>query len=122
MGEKTLTDEVRRSTEKTRAAVVAIWEKYSGTLFERVALLERATSALREGSLSEELRRDAEMEAHKLAGSLGTFGLPEGSKLAGEIEMIFQPEGPRNHVEKHRLSELLGSLRKELERGPAGAG
>jgi len=113
-----LTEELRQPPEKTRAAVAALWERFAKTIFERLALLERASRALQEGSLSEGLRQDAEMGAHKLAGSLGTFGLPEGSKLAEEIESIFQAGGLRDQEQSDRLSELVGSLRKELERRP----
>ena len=114
-----MTEELRTPPEKTRAAVAALWEKFSENLFGRLALLERATQALREGCLSEELRQEAEMGAHKLAGSLGTLGLPQGSKLAEEMELIFQAGGPRNQAQSDRLSELVGSLRQELERGPS---
>ena len=74
---------------------------------------------MREGCLSEELRQEAEIGAHKLAGSLGTFGLSEGSNLAEEMELIFQAGEPRNQAQSERLAELVGSLRKELERGPS---
>ena len=118
-GKRTVTEELRSPAEKTRAAVAALWEKFSETLFGRLALLERAIGALREGSLSEDLRQEAEMGAHKLAGSLGTFGLPEGSKLAAEMELIFHAGIPRDQAQSERLAELVGSLRKEMERGPS---
>ena len=111
-------EELRSPPEKTRAALAALWEKFSEVLFGRLALLERATQALREGCLSEELRQEAAMGAHKLAGSLGTFGLPEGSNLAEQMELMFQ-RGSWNQAQSERLSILVGSLRKELERGPS---
>ena len=109
-------DAPRSSPDKTRAAVAALWTKFSGKLFERLAVLERVSEALLDGRLDDELRHEAETEAHKLAGSLGTFGLAEGSRLAEELESILQPGGPLNQAESHRVSELAGSLRKELER------
>ena len=90
-----MTEELRTPPEKIRAAVAALWEKFSENLFGRLALLEQASRALREGCLSAELRQEAAMEAHKLAGSLGTFGLAEGSKLAAEMELILEAGGPR---------------------------
>ena len=114
-----MTEELRSPPEKTRAAVAALWEKFSESLFERLVLLERAIGALRQGCLSEELRQEAAMAAHKLAGSLGTFGLAEGSKLAEEMEAIFEAGGLWNQAQSDRLSQLLGSLRKEMEWGPS---
>jgi HPt (histidine-containing phosphotransfer) domain-containing protein len=40
------------------------------------------------------LRRDAEHEAHKLAGSLGMFGFPTGSELARELELMLEGDAP----------------------------
>ena len=74
---------------------------------------------MREGCLSKELRQEAEMGAHKLAGSLGTLGLPEGSKLAEEMEWILQAGALRNPAQSDRLAELVGSLRREMEQGPS---
>ena len=109
--------DARRSTpDNIRATVAALWTKFSGKIFGRLAVLEGVGEALREGRLNEELRQEAEMEAHKLAGSLGTLGLAEGSRLAEELESILQAGVPLNQAESHRVSELAGSLRKELER------
>ena len=113
-----MTEELRKPTEKTRAAVAALWKKFSEQLFERVALLEGAGRAFEKGCLSEEQRQEAKMAAHKLAGSLGTFGLAEGSKLAAEVESILEAGGSRDPAEGARLLELAGNLRKELEQGP----
>ena len=96
--------------------MAALWPKFSGKLFEKLAVLDSMSKALRDGRLSDELRREAAMVAHKLAGSLGTFGLAEGSKLAEELESIVQADGPLSQAESQRVSELVGSLRKELER------
>jgi HPt (histidine-containing phosphotransfer) domain-containing protein len=113
-----LTEELQKPPEKTRAAVSALWAKYSEKIFARVAMLEGACQALQKNCLSEELRQEAKMAAHKLAGSLGTFGHAEGSKLAGEMESILEEGGSRDQAQTDRLSELAESLRKELEHGP----
>ena len=72
--------------ENVTAAVAKIWEQRKPKIIGRVDFLEQATLALLEGKLEEETRREAQREAHKLAGSLTTFGYPEGSRLAREIE------------------------------------
>lgn len=83
-------------------------------------MLEQAAVALLEGALGEALREQAEREAHKLAGSLGTFGFAHGSRLAGEMERLFRAGKPLGQAETLRLSELVVALRQELER-PAAA-
>lgn len=113
-----MTEELQKPTDKTRAAVAALWEKFSEKFFERVSLLDGACAALEKGRLSEEVRQEARMAAHKLAGSLGTFGIAEGSKLAAEMESILEAGGSPDQAQIHRLFELAANLRKELEQGP----
>jgi chemotaxis protein histidine kinase CheA len=48
--------------------------------------------ALLEGTLTEELRHQAIVEAHTLVGSLGSFGFTEASRLSRELEHIFKAE------------------------------
>jgi diguanylate cyclase (GGDEF)-like protein len=107
-------------SQQVRAAVAQIWERSKGTVLNRVVVLEQATVALLEDALGETLREQAEREAHKLAGSLGTFGFAHGSRLAGEMEHLFRAGKPLGRAETLRLSELVVALRQELER-PAAA-
>src|SRR5689334_465473 len=74
--------------ERLKEGVSALRERFRGVQLERVAIVERAALALLEGGLDEGLRGDAERAAHKLAGSVGTYGYAEGSELAREIEQI----------------------------------
>ena len=76
------------------AAVAAAWEEARPRIMGRVAALEAAAAAVRDGGLDTEMRRSAEAEAHKLAGSLGMFGFPLGSELAHEIETRLDGDGP----------------------------
>ena len=70
-------------------ALKLLWLKFLPQMQERVAVLEEANSALQSSSLSDEQRAAAGAAAHKLAGSLGTFGLTEGTNLAREAEQIY---------------------------------
>ena len=56
----------------------------------RLCAMRRTSSPI--GSLDNQTRKNAEAAAHKLAGVLGTFGLPEGSKLASKIEDLLAQE------------------------------
>ena len=105
--------------EQTIDAVAVLWERFKGTNFERAAVLEQYVTLLLEGSLTDEARRSAEREAHKLAGTLGTFGLPEGSSIARQMEHILQGDALLSLDQTRSLSELVLALGHELERGPA---
>ena len=102
------------------AALAALWEKFREGTFRRVAVLDEAALALREGRLNEEMRRAAEREAHKLAGAAGTFGFAEATRLAREAEQMLEGIHPLDAARVRRLGELAAALRRELER-PIGA-
>ena len=102
--------------QQIMAELAEIWEHCQGTITEQIAVLEQAAMALMEGTLDDELRRQAGREAHKLAGSVGTFGFTEGSRLAREIEHLLQAGGTLEQTHALRLSDLVMALLKELER------
>jgi CheY-like chemotaxis protein len=101
-------------------ALAALWAKFREGTFRRVAVLDDAALALREGRLDDELRRAAEREAHKLAGAAGTFGFAEATHLAREAEQMLEGSDPLDASQVQRLGELAAALRHELER-PVGA-
>lgn len=71
---------------QTRAAVAKIWQRTKLINLERLGLIEQAITALQLGQIEAELHQRAQQAAHKLVGSLGTFGFTEGSTLARELE------------------------------------
>jgi diguanylate cyclase (GGDEF)-like protein len=101
-----------------RKAMSAIWERSRDTIMGRVGVLEAAVLALLAGSLTAESRRQAEREAHKLAGTVGTFGFDEASKLAREAEELLSGTGAIGPTDTVRLSNLAVQMRRQLERSP----
>jgi HPt (histidine-containing phosphotransfer) domain-containing protein len=85
---------------------------------ERLSVIEEAYAAALSTALDDEARHNAESAAHKLAGALGSIGLPEGSVTAAEIEALLQPGSTLSDAQLSRLSELLANLRSQLTRGP----
>jgi HPt (histidine-containing phosphotransfer) domain-containing protein len=81
---------------------------------ERVQVVEDAVMALHRDELDPALRERAAHEAHKLAGSVGTFGFPEGTRLARELERVFRANRALDASDATRLSELVTALRREL--------
>ena len=97
------------------ALIARIWAESAGELQERLDAIDAAGAALLAGSLDDERRARAVTGAHKLRGSLGTFGLPGGSDLAGELEMMLRATGDPPVL---RLSELAERLRAIVNTGP----
>lgn len=99
-----------------RAAGAAIWQRGRLTQERRLHILEAAVIALLEGHLTEEDRAGAEREAHKLAGSAGTFGLHRASELARELEVLLADpsQHPGNGL---RGGELVDALSTEIRDG-----
>ena len=104
-----------RAQDQVLDMVAQIWEQSKDKIVARIDTLERATIELLDGRLEAGLRREAEREAHKLAGSLTTFGFPEGSRLSREIEQTFQAESPLEPKDALQLSEKVVSLRQTLD-------
>jgi CheY-like chemotaxis protein len=95
-------------------ALDASWTRGRDAQLRRVALLERAIVALMAGALEDDERQLAIGEAHKLAGSLGSFGLAEGSRLAAEIEMAWSVEDAQP-ADPARLAALVVGLRTVVQ-------
>jgi len=66
-----------------------IWERTKETTFSRIQDLFDALQTLEKGEISEDSRERSQRTAHKLAGSLGTFGFEEGSRIAQRLEKTF---------------------------------
>lgn len=109
----------RPEQDQALAAIAELWNKFRATIMLRVDVCEGAALALVEGCLGEELRRKAAQEAHKLAGSVGSFGYAEGTRLARELEHLFQGNKPIEPSKGLHTAEIVLSLRKCLGREPS---
>ena len=81
--------------QQLNEAIAAVWERRRDQVMGRVVVLVRVAESLRESAAPEiepgeapELTSEAKDEAHRLAGSLGSFGFDEGSGIAAEIEEL----------------------------------
>ncbi len=86
-----------------------LWAKFLPEIERRAASLEAAAQALCDGSLSAELQTAAHADAHKLAGSLGTFGLQQGTELARQAELMLADSVTAS--ESARLESIVRDLR-----------
>ncbi|HEX8391271.1 MAG TPA: response regulator, partial [Longimicrobium sp.] len=101
------------------AAVAGVWQRFREPVLRRVDALEGAAMGLLEGRLDAETRRAAEREAHKLAGSVGTFGFGEASRLSREAETLLAGPGALGQADALRLADLAVAIRRELTADPA---
>lgn len=104
------------SAERARAAAIALWEQFKHPSLERLAVLDQAVIALQSGSLPPDLETQARYAAHKLAGSLGMFGFPQGSQLGQQIERWFETADRR--TELALLEAWVFQLHHELNQAP----
>lgn len=103
-----------KSSAGDRSAIDQVLARFRGVFSQQVAVLEQAKTALFAGNLEPELQQAAKHEAHKLAGSMASFGYPEGSKLARSAEHLLSNNRPFTAEEITRLSELVTGLQQEL--------
>jgi len=104
--------------QEFKALLARLWEETKEVTLGRITVIEDASTALVRGSLTPDLRVRAASEAHKLAGSLGTFGFSEGFQLSRTIEQMLKAEADLDRDRGSQLAQLLRQLRCELEKAP----
>ena len=102
--------------------LLAIWEASRGVLQNQIDVIEQAVVAGIEGRLGIECQREAWRQAHKLAGSLGTFGFRDASRLARTLELGLAPtellDAPHALDLSHLVIDLHGQI-AEPSTGPS---
>jgi HPt (histidine-containing phosphotransfer) domain-containing protein len=92
-----------------------MWMKFLPDVRERAVVLDAAAKAAADGALNEAIRADALSAAHKLAGTLGTFGLARGTDLARELELLYASNEGLEGAKVKRLASLAGEIRAIIE-------
>lgn len=102
-----------------RQRLAMMWAKFAPANRERVEWLKGKVLDLFDGAtLSEADRREMEREAHKLVGSLGTFGFPRASIVAREVEMHVSPTKGLPMLDPAQLLEWIQAIAREIEKDP----
>jgi HPt (histidine-containing phosphotransfer) domain-containing protein len=96
------------------AALDRMWVKFLPDLREHVRVLDAAAGALAAGELDDGLRSQAQGTAHKLAGSLGTFGLERGTDLARKLEIRYA-DGRLEPADAEQLALAAAEIRVMIE-------
>lgn len=103
---------------KNLTSINKVLKHYQTTFAARVVPLEQAEQALQAGTLSPAERRSAAEEAHRLAGSLGSFGYEAGSELARSIEQLLDTNRTLTRAEVAQVTSLVAALKQELTHPP----
>lgn len=112
----------RKAEAEVVVLVKKMWEEFKGSrLQEQLQLFEQVLAQLSSGNPDSYLLKQAQTEAHRLAGTLGCYGFHEGSKLARQIEVVLQSltsweQYPLWQLE--RLEKLITSLQNILQQQP----
>ena len=98
-------DREQQKTAAVATALDAMWTRFLPEMRARVSVLAGAARALADGTLNGGQLAAAQAAAHKLAGTLGTFGLERGTELARELEGLYsQPYGSLGKADAARLA------------------
>ena len=108
----------RKGQAKVQAVMQEVWGKFKQSLESQVVVFEQAIAQISTGNLDRELRASAKVEAHRLIGSLGSFGFPKGSQVARQIEQLLSLESLGEN-EARQLEELVVRLKQAVEDKPS---
>ncbi|MEE3718930.1 response regulator [Tumidithrix elongata RA019] len=100
------------------AMMLELWEQFKDSFGEQIDLLDRAIAALQQGNLTTDLWQSAKQTVHKLIGSLGVYGFPQGSVLARQIEDLLGSDLHLCVPEIEQMSLLVAKLKQELQQEP----
>lgn len=98
-----------------QAGVLAVWQRHKERIRNQVDAIAQAVEAAAQNGLSSDLRTSAIAHAHTLAGSLGSFGKPNGSAIARQIESVLQDHSTLTSTEIAMLKDWIQKLYQEIE-------
>ena len=99
---------------ETDLAMAALWKQHRSNSLERIETVEETVATIIRGTATTERLEPGISAAHKLAGSLGTFGYEEGSRIALAVETLLRDHG----TDGRELAEAVARLRAAVEDTP----
>jgi chemotaxis protein histidine kinase CheA len=97
--------------DRLHADFADLWPASQERIEAALEALERGVAALEAGELDEELRADARNGAHKLVGTLGTYGLLGAAELARALERVFDDPPVASTGVRPTLTDLVERVR-----------
>ena len=103
------------TADKLNKQLDDLWAKFLPQMQSRIETIQLAIDAIQQNRLNHDIQVAAKEAAHKLAGSLGTFGLQSGSDAAAEIQKLLSENGVLGNAELARIQQLVKWLRQNTE-------
>ena len=97
-------------SDQSEEWVAELWQKVKPAARAQVRVLAGALSELRGGNLTPEVRHEAWWEAHRLAGSLGSYGFADGADAAEELASILDGDSEIDLNQTLRLLVRLNAV------------
>ena len=92
-------------------ALAELWKQHRASNVDRIEVVEDIAAKIVRGTANEDEVELGVAAAHKLAGSLGTFGFEEGSRIALATESLLQDD----RVDGRTLAESVNRLRAAVD-------
>ena len=93
------------------SALAMLWQRHRQTNLDRISLLEMTAANVLRAVVDDDATAQGADAAHKLAGSLGTFGFDAGSRAALEAESLLREPV----IDGRLLAEAVTALRAAVE-------
>jgi diguanylate cyclase (GGDEF)-like protein len=110
-----LADKPDDTRQQTLRLLADVWKRLQKRAKQQIEVLERFAASLTENCYSQDLQLQANQSAHSLAGSLGTFGFSEGSRVARQIEGFLKLGPALNASEIDQMQGLIAFLKQAIE-------
>ncbi|MFN6569315.1 response regulator [Dendronalium sp. ChiSLP03b] len=91
------------------------WVTNKPKILEQLTIPSQAARELQAGSINCQLQEQAQQIAHKLAGTLGTFGLTSGMQLARQLEQLLDSHKPLQPQSAVLMETLINGLQQEIQ-------
>jgi DNA-binding response OmpR family regulator len=102
-------------SEKLATSMAKIWETSKVQFLGQLKTIQNVSNEFSSGAMTADRRTEAEREAHKLAGTLGMFGLMEGSQVARQLENMWRSAQPQPTA----IADLVRRLGQAMQVEPA---
>jgi DNA-binding response OmpR family regulator len=95
---------------RIQEVIAVMAQKLIASLPETIAMFRQVAIALAQDELGADLRYEGYMQAHRLIGSLGSLGFPEGSAIARQLEVMLHRDFSLSIFDAELLQQLVTKL------------
>ena len=103
---------------RIQEVIAVMAQKLIASLPETIAMFRQVAIALAQDELGADLRYEGYMQAHRLIGSLGSLGFPEGSAIARQLEVMLHRDFSLSIFDAELLQQLVTKL-EEITLNPS---